>query len=424
MIPSSSSSSTPSTASQAKESTSQLKLILILGSLSALGPLSIDMYLPAFPALAESLGTSVASVQLTLATYLAGLAFGQIVYGPLSDRFGRRVPLMAGLGLYAAASLACALAPSLPLLAIARFVQALGGCAGMVVSRAVVRDRFGPADSARIYSSLMLVMGAAPILAPLIGAQVLLFAGWRAIFGVLFLASAAVVTNIALSLPESLPVHARNRRGPRELAGDFAEALRNRRFVRLSVAGGTIQGAMFAYISGSPFVFIELFGIPADQFGWIFGLNALGLIASSQINRVLVPKFGPERILRAASLGAATAFGVLAAAAAFGGSPLLMLAAIFCGLSTIGFVLPNATALAMAPWERKAGVASATLGTLQSTCGALAAAAVGVLANGTAMPMAGVMFVCAVAGWVLVGRGKRAEGAVAASVAVGGPADA
>lgn len=413
-------SSSSSNASPATGQPSEFKLILILGSLSALGPLSIDMYLPSFPALAESLGTSVASVQLTLATYLAGLAFGQIVYGPLSDRFGRRLPLMAGLGLYAAASLACALAPSLPMLAIARFVQALGGCAGMVVSRAVVRDRFGPADSARIYSSLMLVMGAAPILAPLIGAQVLLFSGWRAIFGVLGLTSVAIVTNIALSLPESLPVTARNRRGPGELAGDFAEALRNRRFVRLSVAGGMIQGAMFAYISGSPFVFIELFGIPADRFGWLFGLNALGLIASSQINRFLVPRFGPERILRTASLGAATAFGVHVFAAAFGGSPLLMLAAIFCGLSTIGFVLPNATALAMAPWERKAGVASATLGTLQSTCAALAAAAVGVLANGTALPMAAVMFACALAGVVLVGRGTAAVRRVATGVAVGG----
>jgi DHA1 family bicyclomycin/chloramphenicol resistance-like MFS transporter len=385
------------------------RLTLILGSLTAIGPLSIDMYLPSFPSVARTLGSSVASVQLTLATYLAGLAIGQLVYGPLADRYGRRAPLLGGLAVYVGASLACAASPSLPLLAGARFVQALGGCAGLVISRAVVRDRFDIGESARVYASLMLIMGAAPILAPLAGGQVLAIAGWRAVFVVLAAAGAAMLVLIAVWLPESLPVEGRVRHGAADILRAFGTALRERSFVRLSLAGGAIQAAMFAYIAGSPFVFIELYGVPPERFGFVFGANAMGIIGASQLSRWFARRFGVERSLRGAIAAALVAYAALWIAVGSGASLAVVWPALFLGVSSYGIVAPSATAAAMGVIDRNVGSASAVLGVLQSTCGALASTAVSALADGTARPMAGVMLGCAVAAAVLVaseGRGR------------------
>ena len=379
-----------------------LRLTLVLGSLAALGPLSIDMYLPSFPTVARSLGTSVASVQLTLATYLGGLALGQIVYGPLSDRFGRRPPLLAGLALYVAAALACAAAPSLWVLAAARLAQALGGCAGIVISRAMVRDRFDVDDSARVYSSLMLVMGAAPILAPLVGGQVLAVAGWRAIFVVLAALAAALFAVVAVALPESLPLASRRRHGPGETLGAFGAAFRHGSFVRLSLASGAIQAAMFAYISGSPFVFIELFGVRPERFGFIFGTNAAGLIAASQLNRWVAPRLGVTRALRVGVVAALVAYACLWLSVRAGAGLPFILPALFVGISSVGIVLPSGTAAAMAYFGAQAGSASAVLGVLQSTCGAAASTAVSALADGTARPMASAMLACAVLAAILL----------------------
>ncbi|BDG10199.1 multidrug effflux MFS transporter [Anaeromyxobacter paludicola] len=371
------------------------RLTLLLGALSAIGPLSIDMYLPSFPSVARALGTSVAAVQLTLATYLAGLAMGQLAYGPLSDRFGRRAPLLAGLALYAAAGLACAAAPSLAFLAAARFVQALGGCAGLVIARAVVRDRFDVRDSARLYASLMLVMGAAPILAPLLGGQLLLLGGWRAIFGVLAAAGLALAAMVALGLPETLPRERRQRHGPGEIVRALGEALSHGPFVRLSLAGGAVQAAMFAYIAGSPFVLIELFGIPPARFGLVFGANAFGIIAASQLSRFLAARRGVMPPLRAGVAAAVVGYGALFAAVHAGGGLWLVLPGLFLGVASYGLVAPSATAAAMEHFEARAGSASAVLGVLQSTAGALAATAVSGLADGTARPLAGVTLACA-----------------------------
>ena len=380
---------------------SPLRLTLVLGSLSALGPLSIDMYLPSFPSVARALGTTVASVQLTLATYLAGLAVGQLAWGPLSDRLGRRRPLLAGLALYTLGAIACALAPTLPALAAARFVQAVGGCAGMVISRAVVRDHFDVEDSARVYSSLMLVMGAAPILAPLVGGQVLRIAGWRGIFGVLATLGVAAAALITLALPESLPAEARRRAGVADTLRAFGQALGHRRFVRLGVASGAIQAAMFAYISGSPFVFIELFHVRPERFGFIFGANAAGLIAASQANRWLAPRVGVVRALRGGIAAALLAYVGLWLALRSGAGLPLVLPALLVGIASVGVVLPSGTAAAMAFFGSGAGSASAVLGVLQSTCGALAATAVSALADGTALPMAGAMLACAAGAAIL-----------------------
>ena len=388
----------------------RLRLTVILGVLAALGPLSIDMYLPSFPSVARSLGTSVARVQLTLATYLAGLAVGQLVYGPLSDRFGRRPPLLAGLGVYLAAALGCAAAPSLPVLAAARFVQALGGCAGMVVSRAVVRDHFDVRESARVYSSLLLVMGAAPILAPLIGGQVLALGGWRAIFLVLAGVAAGLVVLIAVALPESLPPEARRREGPGETLRAFRSAFGHGPFVRLSLAGGAIQAAMFAYIAGSPFVFIELYGVPPSRFGFIFGTNAFGLVAASQLNRWMARHIGVRAALHRGVVTAVVAYGALYVAVRAGGGLPFILPALFLGVSMYGLVVPNATAAAMEHFGSHAGSASSVLGVLQATCGALAASAVSALADGTARPLATVTLTCAAVAAVLVAPGEPKRG--------------
>ncbi len=401
----------PMSPSPTHRTPSSLNLALLLGALAALGPLTIDMYLPSFPAIAESLGSTVAAVQLSLASYLAGLAVGQMVYGPLADAYGRRLPLLGGLALFGAATLVCAFAPTLGVLIGARFVQALGGCAGMVVSRAVVRDLFDARESAKLYSTLMLVMGVAPIIAPLLGAQVLLHVGWRAIFGVLFVAAGAVVVLILRFLPESLPLAQRKRRSPREVVRSFRTVLSSGTFVRLAIAAGAGQAVLFAYISGSPFVFIDLFGVSPQHYGWIFGANAAGLIALSQLNRVLVPRFGIQRTLTGALFVTAAGTLLLFTVSATGGGLPLLLPALFLSIASVGLVMPNATALAMAPWASQAGIASSGFGTLQIACGAVASALVSALANGTALPMTGVMLGCGVVGLVLVLWGSDASAA-------------
>ncbi|TNF33931.1 MAG: Bcr/CflA family efflux MFS transporter [Deltaproteobacteria bacterium] len=381
---------------------SSRRLVAILGVLTALGPLSIDMYLPSFPTIAQDLDVPVSAVQLTLAAYLGGLALGQLLYGALADRLGRRGPLLGGLALYVVGSVACALAPSLVLLVVARFLQALGGCAGLVVSRAVVRDHFDVEDSARLYSTLMLIMGVAPILAPVLGGQLLLVSGWRAIFWILTGASAGLLALVYTALPESLPREERDRRPIPSHLADMVRLLARRRFVRLSVAGGAMLAAMFAYIAGSPFVFMELHGLDAGTFAFVFGANAAGLIATSQANRWLGPRFGVERVLRWGIRIAAVALVGLGVAVWAGAGLVAIVPALFVGVSAIGLVLPNATAAAMAPFDQGAGRASAVMGTLQMIFGVVTTTVVSAVADGTARPMGGTMAVCAVAGLLLV----------------------
>jgi DHA1 family bicyclomycin/chloramphenicol resistance-like MFS transporter len=376
------------------------RLALVLGALAAIGPFSIDMYLPAFPALGESLGAPPGQVQATLAVYFLGLAAGQVIYGPLADRFGRRGPLFAGLGLFAAASALCALAPDIRFLAAARLAQALGGCSGMVIARAVVRDVTDERGAVRLMASLMLVMGVAPIIAPNIGGLVLPLFGWRGIFALLSLYGLALIAVIALFLPETLPPARRRRDGVGGTLRIWCSLLRDARFMGHALAGGCIIGGMFAYIAGSPFVFMQLHGVQPQHYGFYFGANALGIIVMGQIASRLAQRIEPARLLPAAlhvALAAGLALLAVVITGAFGFPGIV--GALFCYVAMIGAVMPLAVALAMGPHRAVAGNASALIGTLQFAIGAAAGGLLGVLQDGTALPMAGVIATCAVAGW-------------------------
>ena len=373
-----------------------LRTILILGALSAFGPLAIDFYLPAFPAMALAFGTDEKHVQLTLAAYFLGLSIGQLAYGPVADRFGRRIPLLTGVGLFTAASLACAYAPNLEWLIGARFVQALGGCAGMVIARAVVSDKCDAVGSAKVFSQLMLVMGLAPILAPMLGGLLVNTTGWQSIFIVLTGFSALAGLAVALGLPESLPAHV-----PRQpLSGalrQYGRLLADTIFVGHALTGGVAIAGMFAYIAGSPFVFIKLYGVPAEHFGWLFGINAAGFILVAQVNARLLAKRGPAFLLsRTVWLYLAGGLALLAVSALHTEHLWPLLIPLFVCIASLGCIVPNASACAMNGQGARAGSASAMLGCLQFSVAAGAAALVGVLHDGSAMPMAMVISLCAI----------------------------
>jgi DHA1 family bicyclomycin/chloramphenicol resistance-like MFS transporter len=371
------------------------RLALILGALSAFGPLSIDMYLPSFAAISRDLGASPAQVQLTLAVFFAGLGIGQAFYGPISDRYGRRRPLCFGLALFVLAGAACALARSTEGLVAWRFVQSIGGCAGIVIARAVVRDRFDERESARVFSLLMLVMGLAPILAPLVGGQILILFGWRTIFWTLAGFGLACMIAVVFFLGESLPSERRTAGGLSEALRVYGRLLRDRAFMRYNLSGALAISGMFAYIFGSPFVFMQIYGVRPDRYGWLFGLNALGLIGASQLNRVALRRVAGAGILsRALYVTAAAGVALLIAAWTGAGGLSALLLPLFVYIASLGFVLPNVTAAALAPQGRNAGSASAMLGTVQFGAGAVVGMLLGALGAGTAMPMAALVAAC------------------------------
>jgi len=378
-----------------------LRTILILGALSAFGPLAIDFYLPGFPAIAMAFGTDEKHVQLTLASYFLGLSIGQLAYGPVADRFGRRIPLLFGVSLFTLASLACAFAPNLEWLIGARFVQALGGCAGMVIARAIVSDKCDAVQSAKVFSQLMLVMGLAPILAPMLGGLLVNLYSWQAIFLSLTVFSAMASLAVALGLPESMP--ATHPRQP--LSGaltQYRRLLGDRIFLGHALTGGIVMAGMFSYIAGSPFVFIKLYGVPPEHYGWLFGTNAAGFILVAQLNARLVGKTGPAFMLsRTIWVYLAAALTLLAVAGLRTEQLWPLLVPLFICIASLGCIIPNASACAMNGQWARAGSASALLGCLQFSVAAAAAALVGVLHDGTAVPMALVISLCGVLGVTL-----------------------
>ncbi|MDG4787607.1 multidrug effflux MFS transporter [Micromonospora sp. WMMD1102] len=362
----------------------RLRLVLVLGSLIAIGPLTIDMYLPALPAITADLATAEAAVQLTLTGTLAGLALGQLVIGPFSDAVGRRVPLLAGLVLHVVASALCVVAPNVGVLGVLRVLQGLGTAAAAVVAMAVVRDLFSGTAFARIFSRLMLVMGAAPVLAPTLGSAVLRWTDWRGVFVALGVFGIVLVTLAAVKLPETLPVHRRRSGGVRGTARVYRSLLRDRTFVGLVAVAGLSMAALFAYVSGSSFVFQEQYGLDEQQFGIVFGAGAVGLIGASQFNVRLLRRYAPQRILVSAlAVGTLAGFTLLAfASTGLGGLPAVLVS-LWVVLAAAGLAMPNAPALALSRHGEAAGTAAALLGAVQFGIGALLAPLVGVLGNGS-----------------------------------------
>ncbi len=365
----------------------RLRIVLVLGSLIAIGPLTIDMYLPALPAIAEDLRSSATAGQLTLTGTLAGLGFGQLVLGPLSDAMGRRRPLLAGLALHVMASLLCAIAPSITVLGVFRVLQGFGVAAASVVAMAVLRDLFTGTLFARLLSRLLLVMGAAPVLAPTLGGWLLEWTRWPGVFVALAGCGVLLLVVAALALPETLPPHRRPPAGVRPIVRTYAHLLRDGSFIGLAAVGALTFASLFAYVSGSTFVLQEQYGLDEQQFGLAFGAGAIGLIGATQINPWLLHRFRPQHVLVAAlCVGALSGAALLGVAATGAGGLPAVLAALWTVLSAIGLALPNAPALALSGHGEAAGTAAALLGTAQFGTGALAAPVVGVLgANGVAM---------------------------------------
>jgi DHA1 family bicyclomycin/chloramphenicol resistance-like MFS transporter len=376
------------------------RLAALLGMLTALGPLGVDLYLPAFPAMGADLGAAPDAVQRTLAAFLLGMAAGQLVFGPLSDRFGRRPPIFAGLALFGLASIGCALAASAEALAWLRLAQALGGCAGVVVARAVVRDLCDDRGAVRMMAMLMLVMGAAPILAPMLGSLLLQIAGWRALFWALGLYGLAALALVWRFLPESLPPERRRRDGPGQVLAVYLQILRDRRFLAHALAGAAPMLGLFGYLVASPHVLMERHGLSPLQYGMAFGANAFGLILVSQVTARLARRAPLPRLLVAALIGLAAA-GLAVPLAAASGALAPLLAALFAFLSMMGAVLPLASALAMAPMGRIAGSASAVIGTLQFGGGALVGVALGLFGAGSVWPMAALIALAGAGGLAL-----------------------
>lgn len=378
-----------------------------MGALTAIGPFAIDMYLPAFPTIAANLGVPRGDVERTLAAYLIGLAMAQVFYGPMADRYGRKPPLMVGLALFMVASLGCALSGSVEALTGWRVVQAMGGAAGIVIPRAVIRDHYETHEAARAMSLLMLIMGLAPILAPLAGGQLLAITSWRSLFWIMLTGGALLMFAVARIMKESL---APERVVPLRwstILRNYRDLFAHRGFMAHSLAGGFGQAGMFAYIIGSPRVFIELYGVPPQYYGLLFGTNALSLIICSQISARLLRTYTPQQLQRRAltSLALASLAAVALTLAGWMTLPLLMLCLISY-MGSQGFVNPNSAALALSDQGKRLGAASALLGTLQLSCGALAGFAVSAWQTDSALPLTTTLATCACLSW-LSGRVAR-----------------
>ncbi|WP_439532871.1 multidrug effflux MFS transporter [Polymorphobacter sp.] len=361
---------------------------LLLGALTAFGAMTIDLYLPALPAIARDFAVTPAVVQLTLTAFFIGMALGQLVYGPVSDRVGRRPTIIFGCALYVAASIACALAPSIELMVTARFVQALGCCSGMVVVRAVVRDRYDHGESARIFSLLMLVLAVAPLFAPALGSWLVMILDWRAVFYALALFGAALLLMVWARLDESRSAAtAATARGEGILAS-YWDVMGQRRVIGYMLVGAANGATLFAYISTTPDLMIETWGYSAWEFSVVFALIAIGLISAAQVNRWVLLHRTPDWVLGMATLVSLILGVVLLAVVAADASPPVILVAVAAVLASNGFVGSNAMAGALSVDPLRAGTVSGLLGAATFAMGALSSAVAAALHDGTAMPLA------------------------------------
>lgn len=372
----------------------RLWMILVLGTLTAIGPLSIDMYLPSLPKLTDDLQTNASLAQLTLTACLLGLSVGQLFVGSISDIYGRRKPLIIALIIYVASSLLCAVAPSIWSLVLLRFLQGASGSAGIVISRAMVRDMYSGSEMTKFFSLLMLVNGAAPILAPIIGGQLLQFTSWRGVFIVLGAISVFMLVSATFVLRETLPLEERETGGLSGTLATYGNLLKDRLFMGYALSQGLVSAAMFAYISGSPFVLQNIYGASPQEFSLFFAINGIGIIIASQITGRLAGKIS-EKTLFVTGIGVAAVGGIsLLLTIVLGIGLIGVLCSLFLVVSSVGVVSTTGFSLAMRNQKQAAGTASALLGLLQFISGALVAPLVGIGGTHTALPMGVIIALC------------------------------
>ncbi|GAB6035665.1 multidrug effflux MFS transporter [Fundidesulfovibrio butyratiphilus] len=408
-----------SSPSRLKRTPRKAAVVVILGLLTAFAPFATDMYLSGLPALARSFHTNDAQAQLTLSTFFFGLAVGQFFYGPLSDRLGRRAPLLFGISLFTLASALELLTGNMNMFIGLRFLQAVGGCAGMIIGRAVVRDLFQGQEAARVFSLMMLVQGVGPILAPVLGSLIMTFASWRWILVFLTGFGLFCLALTTFGLPETLPESRRTRLGLGRLWRVLMALMVRRDFIVPTLSGGVALSSLFAFISGSPFVLMHLHGVSPGRYGLLFALNAAGMIVTGQINVLLLRRFRTVVLLRAALLLECCLAATLLAVADTTNLPLFLLS-LFSTLALVPIIGANSTALAMEASGRNAGNASTIIGVLQFCLAGLASALVSLLHNDTAYPLAGLICSCAVIGTAVQLLGGSGKGGRARERAISG----
>lgn len=393
-----------------KGDANRLFMALLLGSLSAFGPLSIDMYLPSLPILANDFGTTVSIAQLSLTACLLGLALGQLIIGPLSDVYGRRKPLMIGLVIFTIASVLCMMIPSIWSLIAMRLLQGIAGAAGIVISRAIVRDLYAGKELTKFFALLMLVNGVAPIAAPIAGGQLLKYVTWHGVFGVLAIIGLIMYVAVLIGLPETLPKERKSQGGVKSTLLTFKSLIVDKVFVGYSLTQGFVMAAMFAYISGSPFVLQDIFGLSPQGFSIVFAVNGIGIILATQMTGKLVDKVSETKLLTAGLILAIFGSGLMLIMIITEAGLIPFLIPLFFAIASVGIVSTTSFSLAMQSQEKSAGSASALLGLLPFVLGALAAPLVGIAGNDTAVPMGVVMLIChvvAIMSFLYLSRNKK-----------------
>ncbi|RFS17044.1 multidrug effflux MFS transporter [Emticicia sp. C21] len=382
-------------------------LIIILGLLSAIGAFSIDTYIAGFPAIAADFHVPIDTVSYSISSFFLGICIGQMICGPLLDRFGRRIPLLIGLFLYTIASVGCAISNSIEMLIVVRFFQALGGCVGIVAPRAIVRDIFPLTEIAKIFSLLVLVLGVSPIIAPTIGSYLIIAFGWHSVFWLQVIIGLSLLITVYFFLPESRPGDASMSLHPKVVSANFFRIFTNAQFITYALCGAVVSSGVYAYLAGSSAVFMKIYGVNEQEYGYIFGMTAAGLIGSSQLNTLALRKQSSISIIQRV-LPIQAIFGIILV-----GLSLLNLHTFYTMLSIVlvfvscqGFIHPNTSALSLTPFSKDAGSASALMGAIQMSFGALATALVGWFGDGTTLPLTTIMACCPLVGLLIFGMGR------------------
>jgi DHA1 family bicyclomycin/chloramphenicol resistance-like MFS transporter len=378
-------------------------MILILGSLATISPFSIDMYLPGFPRIATDLHTTIDKVQLSLTGYLIGICIGQVLYGPLLDRFGRKKPLYFGLAIYMLASVGCAFTTSVNALIVMRFFQAIGGCVGLVASQALVSDLFSKEKRAEVFSMITLVIAISPMIAPTVGGYVTAAFGWNWIFFILAGIAIAILGGIYFFLPTGKEADTSVSLKPKAVLNSFFTVIRQPQFLIYTLAGGLATAAPFAYIAGSSDVFMNIYKVTEQQYGWIFAFLAVAMIGSTQLNHFLLKKYNSEQIIKTTLLYQ-SAVGTLLVLGVYNNwyNLYTLISMMFIFLTGQGLTGPNTSALSLAPFKKHTGSASALMGSWRMGAGAIISIIVSVLHNNTAIPMVGMMAACSLVSLVLL----------------------